>query len=128
MSQPPTTEHGTRPADATTNAIPTEGAVGHLFMPTTQANAAPHVATPPAGAKLVAPQPASPWQASVSPSRRAWHRFRRNRLGFWSLLVFVALVVLSLGAELISNDRPLVVPRPVVCPRLARLRRNHVWR
>jgi len=30
-------------------------------------------------------------------------------LGYWSLLVFVALVVLSLMAELLSNDRPLLV-------------------
>lgn len=46
---------------------------------------------------------------SLSPSRRAWQRFRRNRLGYWSLVLFCALVVLSLFAELISNDRPLVV-------------------
>ena len=46
--------------------------------------------------------------ASLSPSRRAWQRFRRNRLGYWSLLVFCALFVLSLAAELISNDKPLV--------------------
>ncbi len=46
---------------------------------------------------------------SLSPSRRAWHRFRRNRLGYWSLVVFCALVVLSLCAELISSDRPLIV-------------------
>ena len=45
----------------------------------------------------------------LSPTRRAWQRFRRNRLGYWSLLVFCALVVLSLLAEVISNDRPLVV-------------------
>ena len=44
-----------------------------------------------------------------SPAARAWARFRRNWLGFWSLIVFVVLVALSLGAELISNDRPLVV-------------------
>lgn len=43
------------------------------------------------------------------PAARAWRRFRRNRLGFVSLWVFVALVLLSLCAELISNDRPLVV-------------------
>ena len=47
--------------------------------------------------------------SSVSPTRRAWQRFCRNRLGFWSLVLFVAMVVLSLGAEVISNDRPLVV-------------------
>jgi microcin C transport system permease protein len=46
---------------------------------------------------------------SLSPSRRAWQRFRRNRLGYWSLLIFCALVLLSLFAELLSNDRPLVV-------------------
>ncbi len=46
---------------------------------------------------------------SASPSRRAWQRFKQNRLGFWSLLVFCALVALSLVAELVSNDRPLVV-------------------
>ena len=46
---------------------------------------------------------------SLSPSRRAWLRFKRNRLGFWSLLVFCTLVVMSLFAEVISNDRPLVV-------------------
>jgi microcin C transport system permease protein len=48
-------------------------------------------------------------QASLSPSRRAWLRFKRNKLGYWSLLVFVTLVLLSLLAEVISNDRPLIV-------------------
>jgi len=46
---------------------------------------------------------------SVSPGRRAWRRFRRNPLGFWSLVVFSILVVLSLFAELLSTDKPLVV-------------------
>ncbi|WP_077594391.1 ABC transporter permease [Polaromonas sp. A23] len=46
---------------------------------------------------------------SASPSRRAWRRFRRNPLGFWSLVLFSAMVVLSLFAEVLSNDRPLVV-------------------
>jgi microcin C transport system permease protein len=46
---------------------------------------------------------------SLSPSRRAWQRFKRNRLGYWSLLAFCVLVGLSLIAELVSNDRPLVV-------------------
>ncbi|WP_143434195.1 ABC transporter permease [Hydrogenophaga sp. H7] len=47
--------------------------------------------------------------ASLSPSRRAWQRFKRNRLGYWSLVLFCTLVLLSLFAELISNDRPLLV-------------------
>ena len=45
---------------------------------------------------------------SVSPSRRAWQRFRRNRLGYWSLTLFCLLVLLSLFAEVLSNDKPLI--------------------
>ena len=46
---------------------------------------------------------------SLSPGARAWRRFRRNRLGYWSLVAFCVLVVGSLLAEVLSNDRPLVV-------------------
>lgn len=46
---------------------------------------------------------------SLSPSRRAWQRFRRNRLGFSSLVLFCALVLVSLLAEVVSNDRPLLL-------------------
>ncbi|WP_238945474.1 ABC transporter permease [Vandammella animalimorsus] len=45
----------------------------------------------------------------LSPRRRAWQRFRRNRLGYWSLLLFAALLLLSLMAELLSNDKPLLM-------------------
>ncbi len=71
---------------------------------------------PPGGAPAAAGQ--SPIRAgtgaehpavSLSPGRRAWKRFQRNRLGFYSLILFCTMVVLSLGAELISNDRPLIV-------------------
>ena len=47
--------------------------------------------------------------SGISPGRRAWLRFRRDRLGYYSLLIFMSLVLLSLGAELLSNDRPLVL-------------------
>ena len=46
---------------------------------------------------------------STSPGARAWRRFRRNKLGFYSLVLFGVLVVLSLVAEVISNDKPLLV-------------------
>jgi microcin C transport system permease protein len=46
--------------------------------------------------------------ASASPSRRAWLRFKRNRLGFWSLILLCTLFVISLAAELVSNDKPLL--------------------
>ena len=48
-------------------------------------------------------------QTSPSPTKRAWQRFKRNRLGFYSLIAFCALVLISLFAEVISNDKPLVV-------------------
>ena len=45
---------------------------------------------------------------SVSPGRRVWQRFKQSRRGYWSLLIFSVLFVISLGAEFVSNDRPLV--------------------
>jgi len=45
----------------------------------------------------------------ISPGRRIWLRFKSNRLGYWSFVIFMTLFVLSLGAELIANDKPLVV-------------------
>jgi microcin C transport system permease protein len=44
-----------------------------------------------------------------SPAARAWRRFRANRLGYWSLLAFLFLFGLSLLAEVVSNDKPIVV-------------------
>lgn len=49
------------------------------------------------------------FQTPKSPGKRFWARFRANRLGYWSFCILVVLTVLSLGAELISNDRPLAV-------------------
>ncbi|MBV6748700.1 ABC transporter permease [Pseudomonas chlororaphis] len=42
-------------------------------------------------------------------SRRRLDRFKANRRGWWSLWLFAALFVLSLGGELIANDKPLVL-------------------
>ena len=44
----------------------------------------------------------------ASPNQRAWARFKRNRLGYWSLWIFVAMLVVSALAEMLSNDRPLL--------------------
>lgn len=44
----------------------------------------------------------------LSPNQRAWARFKRNRLGVWSLYLFIAMLLLSTFAELISNDKPLL--------------------
>jgi microcin C transport system permease protein len=40
---------------------------------------------------------------------RRLHNFRANRRGYWSLWIFLVLFIVSLFAELIANDRPLVV-------------------
>lgn len=42
-------------------------------------------------------------------TRRRFRAFRANRRAFWSLWIFLAIFVLSMGAEFISNDRPLLV-------------------
>src|SRR6266850_3532044 len=41
-------------------------------------------------------------------SRRRLDNFRANRRGYWSLWIFLVLFVLSLAAELIANDKPLI--------------------
>jgi microcin C transport system permease protein len=46
---------------------------------------------------------------AVSPlNRRRWENFKANRRGYWSFWIFLVLFVLSLLAELIANDRPIV--------------------
>ena len=41
--------------------------------------------------------------------RRRLDAFCRNRRGFWSLWIFLAVFGLTLAAELIANDRPIMV-------------------
>jgi microcin C transport system permease protein len=42
-------------------------------------------------------------------TRRRLASFRANKRGFWSLRIFCVLLVLSLFAELIANDKPLLL-------------------
>lgn len=42
-------------------------------------------------------------------NQRRWQNFKANRRGYWSLWLFLGLFTLSLFAEFIANDRPLVV-------------------
>jgi microcin C transport system permease protein len=46
---------------------------------------------------------------SISPARRAWRRFCANRLGYYSLLLLAVMFAVSLIAEALSNDKPLLV-------------------
>ncbi|CAG9242945.1 ABC transporter permease [Paraburkholderia caribensis] len=46
---------------------------------------------------------------SPSPWRRVWRRFRSQRLGFRSAVIFSMLFALSLLSDVVANDRPLLV-------------------
>ena len=49
---------------------------------------------------------ARPW---ISPlNLRRWQNFKANRRGYWSLWIFLVLFVLTLFAEFIANDRPII--------------------
>ena len=42
-------------------------------------------------------------------TRRRLRAFRANRRAFWSLLAFLTIFAVSMCAELVANDRPLLV-------------------
>ena len=42
-------------------------------------------------------------------NRRRWRNFRRNKRAFWSLILFAALFTIAMFAELVANDKPIVV-------------------
>ena len=47
---------------------------------------------------------------TLSPlNQRRWQNFRNNRRAYWSLWIFAVLFALSLMAEAIANDRPVLV-------------------
>jgi microcin C transport system permease protein len=68
-------------------------------------SAIPAPGVPPTQEEAVAAPVSKP---SLSPAQRAFRRFRADRRGWWSLWIFATLVVLSLFAEVLSNDRPIV--------------------
>jgi microcin C transport system permease protein len=47
---------------------------------------------------------------ALSPlNQRRWNNFKRNRRAFWSLIIFCVLFGMSLFAEFIANDKPILV-------------------
>ncbi|WP_213765217.1 ABC transporter permease [Caballeronia sp. dw_19] len=46
---------------------------------------------------------------SISPGKRIWLRFKAQRLGYWSTILFASLFLISLLGEVIANDKPLVI-------------------
>ena len=51
-------------------------------------------------------QEVRPWLSPLN--KRRWQSFKANRRGYWSLWIFLVLFVLSLFAEFIANDRPVL--------------------
>lgn len=47
-----------------------------------------------------------PWLSPIN--QRRWQNFRANRRGYWSLWIFLVLFVLSLFAEFLANDKPIL--------------------
>ena len=45
----------------------------------------------------------------TTPAQRRWRNFRAHRRGFWSLVLFAALFVITGAAEFVANDRPLLI-------------------
>ena len=41
--------------------------------------------------------------------QRRWRNFKANRRGYWSLWIFSVLFIISLFAELVANDKPLIL-------------------
>ncbi|MEW5838172.1 MAG: ABC transporter permease [Pseudomonadota bacterium] len=50
-----------------------------------------------------------PGVLGMTPGARAWLRFKSHRRAWWSLWIFSFLFLLSLFAEIIANDKPLLV-------------------
>jgi microcin C transport system permease protein len=47
---------------------------------------------------------------ALSPlNQRRWRNFRRNKRAYWSMVIFAILFGLSLGAELLAYDKPILV-------------------
>ena len=59
--------------------------------------------------RLAPPLPAKGFLRLSPINARRMENFKANRRGFWSFWIFTALFTLCLFAELIANDRPIVV-------------------
>ena len=64
---------------------------------------------PGAAAPLAPPLPRRGLLRLSPINRRRLDNFKRNRRGYWSFVIFMVLFVLSLGAEFIANDRPILL-------------------
>ena len=42
-------------------------------------------------------------------NRRRWRNFRRNGRAFWSLVIFSVIFTITLCAEFVANDKPILI-------------------
>jgi len=54
----------------------------------------------------IGPRAARPWLSPLN--QRRWQNFKANRRGYWSLWIFLVLFLLSIFAEFVANDRPIL--------------------
>jgi len=63
---------------------------------------------PPLTDDVAAPKPGKkPWLSPLN--QRRWRNFKKNRRAVWSLWIFSILFILSLFAEFLANDKPILV-------------------
>ncbi|MEW9918330.1 ABC transporter permease [Marimonas sp. MJW-29] len=56
------------------------------------------------------PVPERPGRFALSPlNQRRWRNFKRNKRAYWSLWIFAVLFGISLFAEFVANDKPILV-------------------
>ncbi|WP_082539999.1 ABC transporter permease [Bosea sp. Leaf344] len=70
---------------------------------------APPIAPRPVERAHAPAEPGQGWLKLSPINRRRLNNFKANRRGWWSLWIFLTLFVLSLFAEFLANDRPLLV-------------------
>lgn len=61
---------------------------------------------------MTADAPRSPKKSlfTLAPlNQRRWQNFKKNRRGLWSLRIFAVLFIFTLFAELIANDKPILL-------------------
>jgi microcin C transport system permease protein len=70
-----------------------------IAVPETAAHSPMGLVVPPSGQRI-----------ALSPiNRRRWENFKANRRGYWSLWIFLILFIVTLFAEFIANDKPLLI-------------------
>ena len=64
----------------------------------------------PAGMTAPPPMPERPGRFTLSPlNKRRWRNFKKNKRAYWSLWIFLVLFTVSLLAEFVANEKPIVV-------------------